>query len=175
MNSRTDVLLIYPYFHREPGYRKLWLFPPTGLGYLAGVMQKNGIKIRILDGTFMKSDELIRQAKMLSPGIVGIYCMVTMRDEARGIARDLNTLPNKPFLVAGGPLPTSEPGMFLEEFDAIVLGEGEKTMLELVQGYLAGDDLSVIKGIALIKNGKIESTSRREYIDNIDSIPHPPA
>ncbi|MCZ7401571.1 MAG: radical SAM protein [Candidatus Methanoperedens sp.] len=170
---KTDVLLIYPYFHREPGYRKLWLFPPIGLGYLAGILRKNGIKVSILDGTFMKREELIRQAKMLSPGIVGIYCMVTMRDEARRIARELKTLPDKPLLVAGGPLPTSEPGIFLEDFDAVVLGEGEITMLELVQGYFAGDDLSGIKGVALIKDGRIISTSRREYIDNIDSIPHP--
>jgi len=173
MDSKTDVLLIYPYFHREPGYRKLWLFPPLGLGYLAGSLRKNGITVRILDGTFMKREELIRQAKMVSPGIVGIYCMVTMRDEARRIASELKNLPDKPLLVAGGPFPTSEPERFFDEFDVIVLGEGEITMLELVVGYLAGNDLSGIKGIVLIKNGKVISKSQRDYINNIDSIPHP--
>lgn len=166
------MLLIYPYFHKEPAWRKLWLFPPLGLGYLASALRENGVSVRILDGTFMRPEELVREAKMLSPGIVGIYCMVTMRDEAIRIARALKNIPDKPLLVAGGPFPTSEPQLFLEDFDVVVLGEGELTMLELVKKHLAGDGISDVKGIALMGESGL-STSRREYIEDIDSISHP--
>src|SRR3989304_6285885 len=131
MNSGIDVLLIYPYFHHEPFWRKLWLFPPLGLGYLAGTLRENGFSVSILDGTFMRPEALIKRAKELSPKIVGIYCMVTMRDDAIMLARALRNA-KKPHLVAGGPFPTSSPHLFLNDFDAVVLGEGEVTMLELV-------------------------------------------
>ncbi|KAB2947085.1 MAG: radical SAM protein [Candidatus Methanoperedens sp.] len=173
MSSRTDVLLIYPYFHREPGWRKLWLFPPLGLGYLASVLRESGISVSILDGTFMLPEELIKRAQELSPGVVGIYCMVTMRDNALKVARALGNRPDKPLLVAGGPFPTSEPGKFLEDFDVVVLREGEQTMLELVKRHLAGKELAGIKGIALMDDSGIMKMDLREYIENIDSIPHP--
>ncbi|MCZ7358053.1 MAG: radical SAM protein [Candidatus Methanoperedens sp.] len=167
------MLLIYPYSHSEPGWRKLWLFPPLGLGYLASVLRKSGISVRILDGTFMPPEELIKQAQELSPGVVGIYCMVTMRDNALRIARALKNRPDKPLLVAGGPFPTSEPGKFLDDFDIVVLREGEQTMLELVKTHLAGQGFSGIKGIALRDESGTIRMDLREYEENIDSIPHP--
>ncbi len=170
MNSKTDVVLIYPYFHHEPAWRKLWLFPPLGLGYLAATLLKNGVSVKILDGTFMSRRELIKRAEDLAPEIVGIYCMVTMREDALHIARALKNEPGKPLLVAGGPFPTSEPGIFIKDFDAVVLGEGEETMLEISKRHLAGDDLSGIPG--LMQN--LGTACRREFIEDLDTIPHPP-
>ena len=167
--SETDVVLIYPYFHREPAWRKLWLFPPIGLGYLASTLLKNGISVKILDGTFMNLEELIRKAKELAPCIAGIYCMVTMRDDAISIARALRKSPDKPLLIAGGPFPTSEPEAFTGEFDAVVLGEGEATMLEIAKRHLGGEGISDISGIATKEN----RGQRRAFIENLDRIPHP--
>ncbi len=169
-NSKTDVVLIYPYFHREPAWRKLWLFPPLGLGYLAAMLLKNGVSVKILDGTFMRRRELIKRVEDLAPEIVGIYCMVTMREDALHIARALKNEPGKPLLVAGGPFPTSEPGIFIKDFDAVVLGEGEETMLEISKRHLAGDDLSGIPG--LLQNRG--TACKREFIEDLDTIPHPP-
>ncbi|MCE8422965.1 MAG: cobalamin-dependent protein, partial [Candidatus Methanoperedens sp.] len=169
MKSRTDVLLIYPYFHREPLWRKLWLFPPLGLGYLAGTLRKEGVSVKILDGTFMLKEELIKQAIELDPKITGIYCMVTMRDDAIMIAKALRKSRAGQFLVTGGPFPTSLPSVFQEDFDAVVTGEGEMTMLEIVKRYLDGSDLSDVKGVYI----KGETAGRREYIEELDAIPHP--
>jgi anaerobic magnesium-protoporphyrin IX monomethyl ester cyclase len=169
MKSRIDVLLIYPYFHREPVWRKLWLFPPLGLGYLASTLRNKGVNVKILDGTFMRREELIKQAIELAPKVAGIYCMVTMRDDALIIAKTLRKSPIKPFLVAGGPFPTSSPPVFQEDFDAVVTGEGELTMLEIVKQYLDGGNLSNIKGVFI----KGETGGKREYIEELDLIPHP--
>lgn len=114
MSSRTDVLLIYPYFHREPGWRKLWLFPPLGLGYLASVLRESGISVSILDGTFMLPEELIKRAQELSPGVVGIYCMVTMRDNALKVARLLEIARISLFLSLEGHSRHQSPGNSLK-------------------------------------------------------------
>lgn len=173
LKSETDVLLIYPYFHHGSSWRKFWLFPPLGLGYIAGTLQKNGIRVKILDGTFTGQRELIKKAEELRPKVVGIYCMVTMRDDALKIACALKRSKDKPFIVAGGPYPTSEPKVFIEYFDAVVVGEGETTMLELVKKYLAGDSLLSIDGLVLKGNNSKISTKKREFIDDLDRIPHP--
>lgn len=170
MSSKIDVLLIYPYFHREPFWRKLWLFPPLGLGYLAATIRENNVSVSILDGTFMRPEALIKRAKELSPKIAGIYCMVTMRDDAIMLAKALKNSAEKPLLVAGGPFPTSSPHLFLDDFDAVVLGEGEATMHELVKRYLAGEDISGVEGLAL-KN--MMQAKKREYIEQLDAVPHP--
>ena len=164
------MLLIYPYFHHAPAWRKLWLFPPIGLGYLASILQKNDFCVKILDGTFTTRQELINQVEELRPKIVGVYCMVTMRDDALKIASALKSSEHKPLLVAGGPYPTSEPDIFLSDFDAIVIGEGEITMLEIARKYLAGAALSGIEGVALKEHNDVK---KREFIEKLDDIPHP--
>jgi len=92
-----------------------------------------------------------------------------MRDDAIIIAKALRKSHVKPFLVAGGPFPSSLPSVFREDFDAVVRGEGETTMLEIVKKYLEGGHLSGIKGVLI--GG--ETGGRREFIEELDSIPHP--
>ncbi len=77
--------------------------------------------------------------------VVGIYCMVTMVDECVWFAESLR--PHCDLLVAGGPLPTCDPEPFMKNFDVVVRGEGEETMLELLQAYADGADLEAIPGI----------------------------
>ena len=83
-------------------------------------------------------------------------------------------------LVAGGPLPTLYPDEYLEAFDVVCVGEGEETMLELVQASEKGVDLSEVRGICFrAKNGtstpsrSVVKTPPRPPIENLDSIPFP--
>ena len=55
--------------------------------------------------------------------------------------------------------------------DVAVIGEGELTLLELVQAYEQGSELSYIKGIAYQKDGEIIVNQSREYIANLDELP----
>jgi anaerobic magnesium-protoporphyrin IX monomethyl ester cyclase len=52
-----------------------------------------------------------------------------------------------PLLVAGGPLPTCEPHAFLAHFDAVVRGEGEQTMVELLAAFETGTALAGVPGV----------------------------
>ena len=83
-------------------------------------------------------------------------------------------------LVAGGPLPSLYPGEYLETFDVVCVGEGEETMLELVQASEGEVDLSEVRGICFgQKNGvsapnqSIVKTLPRSPIENLDSISFP--
>jgi radical SAM superfamily enzyme YgiQ (UPF0313 family) len=57
--------------------------------------------------------------------------------------------------------------------DAVVIGEGEKTVLELVRAMLNNGDLSRVKGIAYPSGNKINFTEPRGLIEDLDALPLP--
>jgi anaerobic magnesium-protoporphyrin IX monomethyl ester cyclase len=104
--------------------------------------------------------------------------MFSMKNSAIRLAKLLRRECN--VLVAGGPLPTLYPDEYLEAFDFVCVGEGEETMLELVQASQSEADLSKVRGLCFrTKNGETTpgklavKTPPRPPIENLDSIPFP--
>jgi len=79
--------------------------------------------------------------------------------------------------VTGGPHPTVMPEEVMREFpfDAIGIGEGERTFSELVRAYIGSShpDLSAIEGIAWRNDGAVVRNPNRPLIKNLDDIPFP--
>jgi radical SAM superfamily enzyme YgiQ (UPF0313 family) len=75
----------------------------------------------------------------------------------------------------GGHLVTPEPGVFLRKTkaDAVVIGEGEITITELLKCLEEKRTLASVNGIAYLENGVLIQTDRQELIADIDSIPFP--
>ena len=104
--------------------------------------------------------------------------MFSMSEEAIRLATLLRN--DCDLLVAGGPLPTLFPDYYLHAFDAVCLGEGEETMLDITQAHLKGKELTAIKG-ACVKGNQDASASDesvvraspRPPIQDLDSIPFP--
>jgi len=174
----SKVLLIYPYF-RPPRDRSVFRFPPLGISYIASSLIEAGHQVQLLDCTFMKKSEALEQSLTSRAEVVGIYCMVTMLDDCLWLARQLRQQTR--LLMVGGPLPTCEPQAFLDDFDVVVRGEAEATVLELLQANTNGADLSKVPGIVLRKrtisdgNGQAETifTPERPFIEHLDDLPFP--
>jgi len=171
-----DVALVYPYF-RPSRDRSPFRFPPLGLGYVASTLRDNGYSVKIIDCTFITENETIQTLRDLSPRVIGIYSMFSMKDSALRLAKLLRA--ECDLLVAGGPLPTLYPDEYLHEFDVTCIGEGEETMLDLVRTSENKTDLSNVQGICFnAKNGtstpkQVIRTPPRPPIRNLDSIPLP--
>jgi anaerobic magnesium-protoporphyrin IX monomethyl ester cyclase len=104
--------------------------------------------------------------------------MFSMKNSAISLAKLLRR--DCGMLVAGGPLPTLYPDEYLEAFDVVCVGEGEETMLELVQASEEDTNLSRVRGICFrAKTGTSTQghvgvmTPPRPPIENLDSIPFP--
>jgi len=178
----TDLLLIYPYFNDD---ESIFKFPPLGLGYIASYVRSRGYTADIIDCTFLTEKEATRRAKNAKARVIGISCMSSMRDSALKLARGLRG--SCEHIIAGGPLPTARPAEFLDHFDLVVLGEGEETVLELLQAYDSGMDHKElgVKGVSFRQYGgpkpgldkKREAkhiiTPPRQHIKDLDSIPFP--
>ena len=116
--EQVDVVLIYP--QRAPVKGRHWIMPSLGLSYLNSALRSAGYSCRHLDHTFLERREVLAEIERLKPRVIGIYCMVTMQDEAFSLARDLK---GKALLVVGGPYPSGEPEPFLDAFDLAGVGE----------------------------------------------------
>lgn len=76
----------------------------------------------------------------------------------------------------GGPGPASDPEYFLKKTkaDIVGIGEGEITIVELLDALEGKRELSSVDGIAYFdKSGTYIKTRPRELIKNIDEIPFP--
>jgi len=166
----TTVTLVYPYFHPSND-NSIFRFPPLGLGYIAAHLKKNDISVELVDCTFMSLKEAIERIRNSHPRIIGIQVMFSMKEKALQIVELLRK--DCELLVAGGPLPTSNPEEFLQSFEVVGLGEGEETMLDIVQAVQNGKPMKHVKGIAYRDHGKTIFTAPRDFIRNLDEIPFP--
>ena len=131
----------------------------------------------MLDCTFLTRRRPCSAARAAQAEVVGIYCMVTMMEDCLWFARQLRSSGSGQLLVAGGPLPTCDPAPFLDDFDVVVLGEGEQTMLDLLRGSRRSFRFRRRRGHRLPKTGPETRRSsprcRGLLQKNLDRIPFP--
>jgi len=167
-----EILLVYPFFRRRLD-RSPFRFPPLGIGYIASSLKQRKFTVGILDGTFRNRKEIIREIKDSKPEIVGIYSMYSMEKDSVDLARNVRGTVN--LLIAGGPLPTVNPSIFLNDFDIVVLGEAENTMLDIAEKFANRGDYRNVERIAYKDkdSSEVHYTPRRSYIEDLNSIPFP--
>lgn len=186
------VLLIYPPIttnKNDPTFIRLT--PPLGLGYIASVLEKEGIEVKILDavvtGTIRKKnnfiyygltdEEIKKYIENYNPGIVGISSQFTSFSKNAHRTAKITKEINKDILVVFGGAHSTACSDFIlngdKNVDVIVKGEGEFTMLELSQRIIKKKSIFNISGIKIRKNGKIIDNPNRAYIENLDSLPFP--
>lgn len=130
----VDVVLIYPYFYTHAP--KAMLFHPLGIAQLAAILRGLGLNTQVMDCTFEHRDEVISTVIQARPRIVGIYVMLSMSDNAMGLARAIRDACPETLLACGGPLPTLKPEQFSTIFDAVFRGEADHSFPRFCQDYI---------------------------------------
>jgi anaerobic magnesium-protoporphyrin IX monomethyl ester cyclase len=152
--------------------------PPLSLSYLAAVLAQEGIEVKILDFlvTHYHPKRLRRELEEYRPQLVGATCVTLNYPIARRMLRVCKTFAPHIFTVIGGPHVT----FALEEtllkspwVDAVVIGEGERTLIELARAVAEDKDTRHIPGIAFADGGRVVKTSARGLIENLDQLPLP--
>lgn len=150
---------------------------PIGLLYLASELETNGVDVAILDYVVGRYNPEKFKSKIIeiNPQVVGINCLSFSIQPAFEIAKMVKEAIPKIHVVMGGPHPTGLPEHTLSSayVDSVVIGEGEKTLQELVDTLDAGRTLQGVRGLAYKDSGKIIFNQPREYIKDVDSISFP--
>jgi len=150
---------------------------PLGLLYISKVCRMAGYKTKVIDLSFEYDlNHLKTYIKFNKFDIAGIYSMSSMIQNAFTAAEIIKNKYPDTKIIFGGPHPTLLPEEVLsnKNVDFVVMGEGERTILELLkcireERYSYVD----IKGIGFKKGESIIINERREWIDNLDVLPFP--
>ncbi len=167
MSERVDVVLVYP--QRAPRRGRHWIMPSLGLMYLSAVLREAGYSVRHIDHTFLERSQVLEQIERLQPSVIGVYCMITMQDEAFSLAEQVR---GRALTIAGGPYPSGEPEEFVDRFDLVAIGEGEETILE-VMDHLADGRFEEVPGLAFRRAGELVRTPARARRRDLNSLPLP--
>jgi anaerobic magnesium-protoporphyrin IX monomethyl ester cyclase len=152
---------------------------PLGLSYIASVCRRAGHEVVIYNQDVYHWPEphltdLLNKEQFDAIGI-GVIAGYYQYKKLLKLSEAINMSKKRPFYIIGGHGPSPEPEYFLNKTgaDAVVIGEGEETILELLEALQGKKDISSVSGAAFMKNGKFIRTPKRKLIQNIDDIPLP--
>lgn len=115
---------------------------------------------------------LINKVCELNPVFVGI----SLRSMFFKLAADLTAkikAANDSFIIWGGTHPTVMPDECLNYADAVCVGEGEETVVEMAQALIDGKDIHNIPNLYVKKNNHIIRNNMRPLFQNLDNLPFP--
>ena len=169
-----DVVLIYPDL---PEGERMGRMLPLSLLYPATSLVRNGYRVRIIDQRLDRQWSQTLQNSLRGGGVlcVGISSMTCSQIEG-GLAAGLiakETSPEIP-VIWGGVHPSIMPEQTVShpDVDAVIVGEGEQTLLETVDRLAAEKTLTELPGLCYQSNGSVVNGGPRPHLD-LDTIPSP--
>ncbi len=181
MTFQGRILLVGPC---DPaGGEFTFLSPPLGVWRLAGVLAAEGLEARVLDPNCCDGPPEAALTRLIGEGawdVIGFSTTgMTLRFDL-SLAHLARRLQPQALLIAGGMEATFDPETLfhLGPFDLVVLGEGERPLVQVAARLRAGSALQGIPGTALRRtDGSIErlpqsALSRTELRDAIFRTPY---
>jgi len=175
--NKLKILLVIP----DKGGHQYLSF---GVGYLSSYLKKYSkrkLEIKLADKN--AGDNVLKKFAEDKPDIVGITATTPQIKQAGEIAKEIKKANSRVIIIIGGIHFSTLPLQTFENFPAFdlgIVGEGEETMLELIDsGFdknqkLIKDKLRQINGLVFRdKFDKIVVNSPRDPIFDIDKIPPP--
>jgi anaerobic magnesium-protoporphyrin IX monomethyl ester cyclase len=170
------ILLITPPYHsgvvESAG---VWL--NVGFVYIAGSLRAAGYDPEIYDAMSLwhTYEDIERHISDTKPDVVATTAFTAEIVAALGVLKIAKQVNPEIITVIGNVHPTFCYEEILREnhdyVDFVVRGEGEVTMVELMDALNTGGDLLKVKGIAFQREGETVLTEPREFIKDIDSLP----
>ncbi len=163
------VLLIYPNITDYP------IDISFGLAAISAMLKKHGHEVHLIDCTFNKSERrIVSSIRKYLPDVIGIP--VASNDFRYAVS--ICTLVKKYFnlpVICGGFHSSMAPEQVISQpcFDIVVTGEGDYTILEILDHYSGKKNLEEIDGIWFRKNGEIIRNKIRPFNSSIEDLPFP--
>ncbi len=181
--------------YRGKGVSRVERYVPLGLLYLTAALEQTGWQVDFRDFQLdaCKEHSLTDSSYRLSPGtgssvnsfstflensapVLGMSCMSDLLPLAILAAGKVKEISPEKVIILGGIGPSGVAEELLSAFpfvDIIVRGEGEETIVALMDQLRAKRDLWSVKGISFRDRGGVYHTSPRPWIQHIDDIPFP--
>src|SRR3990172_2644123 len=193
MKSIKKILFITPPAFTFKNYLDINPLPPMGPGYIAAILGKEGYDTSIIDSlamgwenheiideniirvglSFKEIAEIIDRYKADVLGVSNLFSK--QAGNAYKLAEIAKGLNPKLITVFGGAHPTvcHEDVLSTNFVDYVIFGEGDISFLKLIK-YLEGKlSISDLNGIAYKETGKNINIPKKEWVNDLDSLPFP--
>jgi magnesium-protoporphyrin IX monomethyl ester (oxidative) cyclase len=189
MSKKTKIMFIEPPLSVSKAIKSPNHQFPLGLLYMAGVLEKNGFNVKILDCPLnyeqrqeinkdtdkigLNPSQIKQEIEKFRPDIIGVSCSFTMfESDSFEVINLIKKINKKILTVVGGAHTSANPEYVLrnKNIDLAVIGEGEYTILEIAKNKEKNKSLNNINGTALISKGKFKRNKPRQQIQNLDNL-----
>ncbi|MGX9365133.1 radical SAM protein [Desulfoplanes sp. PS50] len=179
-----NILLVYPRCLQERVSSQDDTVVPMGLFSIGAVLMEQGHEVTVVNEYGLDPSKTTPQRVLEEkrPDLVGMSVFNANRFGAMEWARTAKEILPECTTVFGGVAATFLWEHLLDDcpdLDCVVLGEGEATILELVEGLdqrtsrNLNEILADIPGLAIRLHGSLVKTSSRPFIQDLDSLPIP--
>jgi len=170
------ITLVQPPQGTRFGFTRILMIEPLGLECVGAALKLHQHDVHLIDLRLENPRVLAAHLRAFRPGAVGISCGFTtdVYSTLHTASRIREILPNATVFV-GGHHASLIPGDFLfpgSPVDAVVIGEGEWTGLELVDALERGDDPGSVSAVATLANLG-SGVGHRNHSNNLDDLPIP--
>ncbi|MFV1997618.1 MAG: radical SAM protein [Acidiferrobacterales bacterium] len=150
---------------------------PLGTLYVGASLLKAGHEVKFFNGAFISHEELLQKVKEFNPVFVGLYSTTFGWPKAVKTANAIKQLDNSIFICVGGPYPIAMQEQCLNNestnIDAVITGEAELAMVELLAHLQHGKDLEGVLGVVFRQGTNIIKNPPRPLNENLDALPFP--
>ncbi|MEZ5195385.1 MAG: cobalamin-dependent protein [Bacteroidales bacterium] len=173
------VLLTHGYFIGEDAIEQKVMrpYPPLGLLYISAFLEQKRIEHEVFDSTFSEFEMLCQYIQTHKPDFIGIYVNFLTRIN---ILKTINFIKKEASLksikiILGGPDVRHNMDEYLKRgADYLVVGEGELTFSELIEGLQIKKEVKNIQGIAYLDDeSQLVFTSERTHLPDLQTLPFP--
>ncbi|MDP8254556.1 MAG: radical SAM protein [Candidatus Alcyoniella australis] len=152
--------------------------PNLGMLQLAAVAREHGALVQLIDMQAQGCDaqQVAQSVARFAPQLAGFTAVTISVAAAAAAATAIKRLLPDTLLMLGGPHVSAVPETTLErfvDFDIGVIGEGERTLIELIDALSAGTPLEPIAGLLLRRDHGLQRSAPRGLINDLDQLPLP--
>tara|TARA_Y100000310_G_C20700067_1_gene828941 strand:+ start:2341 stop:3777 length:1437 start_codon:yes stop_codon:yes gene_type:complete len=153
------------------------IYPPLGLLYIASALEEeHDVSVLDLNAAGTGKEGLIRFLRKENPEVVGMSTTSFTFHHSLRVATLIKEFNKNIKIILGGPHTNYYPSETLshEEFDILIRGEGEVTVVELARELEKKGNLREVEGISYKdENEKVVHNPNRKLIENLDEIKFP--
>ena len=169
------ILLLFASFYEKKDLpeKKRIFWEPLGMAYLAAYLREHGYYVDILYPLIEDMDEknIITwlKDKVNDYMMIGLSTSDFSVSDVKKYVTIIRKIQYTGYIFLGGMGPTCKWREFvMTGVDAVIIGEGEKTILNVAQMVENNLDYKCVSGLAYLKNGEPYRNGKVKLIENLD-------
>ncbi|MFA5115978.1 MAG: radical SAM protein [Candidatus Omnitrophota bacterium] len=174
--QKKRIVLINP---TNPEPPPNYFGPPYGLGLIASTLLEDGRDVLAYDFDLEPLEVMLSSIggiiKRDKPRYLGICIQSCSRGSVYKLLSRIRKIDKTLTVILGGPFASLKYELLLRNFpvDYVVIGDGERTLPELLNCLEKKEDLKKVNGLAFLSGRRLCLTPERRKETNLDSLPYP--